>query len=101
MDLNSEFESIAQELNQLWKKIITDKGLVDTGRLLNSINWVVNKEGNNYKLSMISEDYYKYLDKEYNITRDAFATAEYRRIKDRIAKVYSIMITSDIVKSIK
>jgi hypothetical protein len=101
MDLTSEFNQIAQDLNQLWRKIITDKGLVESGRLLNSINWVVKKEGNNYKLSMTSEDYYKYLDKDYGITKAALATAEYLRIKERIAKIYAIMITSDIVNSTK
>jgi hypothetical protein len=81
--------------------IITDKGLVESGRLLNSINWVVKKEGNNYKLSMTSEDYYKYLDKDYGITKAALATIEYSRIKDRIANIYSIIIKTDIVNSTK
>ena len=83
MDLNSEFQSIADDLTTLFRNTIKNKGLVKTGRLLNSVKWVVNKQGDNYKLSMISEDYYTPLDKEYNITRDAFATSEYNNIKDR------------------
>jgi hypothetical protein len=101
MDLTSEFNQIAEDLNQLWRKIIIDKGLVESGRLLNSINWVVKKEGNNYKLSMTSEDYYKYLDKDYGITKAALATIEYSRIKERIGNIYSIMIKTDIVNSTK
>lgn len=101
MDLNSEFQSIANDLTTLFQNIIKAKGLVDTGRLLNSVKWVVNKQGENYKLSMISEDYYIYLDKDYGITKAAFATTEYQNIKERIGKIYAMMITSDVVNSTK
>jgi hypothetical protein len=101
MDLNSEFESIANDLTNLFRNTIKAKGLIESGRLINSVKWVVIKQGDNYKLSMVSEDYYKYLDKDYNITKDAFNTTEYSRIKERIGTIYTIMIKTDIINAIK
>ncbi len=58
-------EACAQ-LNSLVRFELQQKGLVKTGRLLKSIQWIYN----NGRFQMISEDYFQYLDEKHSITKD-------------------------------
>lgn len=57
---------ISNKIEELIKERIKELGLVKTGKLLNSIKVSSDSEGN---FSIIAEDYYNYLDEEYNISR--------------------------------
>jgi hypothetical protein len=57
---------ISNKIEELIKERIKDLGLVKTGKLLNSIKVSSDSEGN---FSITAEDYYNYLDEEYNISR--------------------------------
>lgn len=67
-------EPIAQKIQELIKAKLVEKGLVDTGKLLNSI--FVKPSTTNDGFDIIAEDYYTYLDEEYNISKEVFESAE-------------------------
>ena len=74
------------------KQIIQKEGLVGTGKLLNSIQ--VKIDGN--ELSVISEDYYQYLDKKYNLSKQLFESQE---VKDFISAYASNLVTTTLTSN--
>jgi hypothetical protein len=70
-DIN--FKPVEKELERLIKKKIKDEGLVKTGKLLNSIS-VSYKSGT---FQVTAEDYYEYLDEEYNISESVVNSNEF------------------------
>ena len=71
MDIN--YKPVEKELERLIKKKIKDEGLVKTGKLLKSIS-VSYKNG---EFEVTAEDYYAYLDEEYNISEGAIYSNEF------------------------
>jgi len=94
--LDQEFNSIANDLTQLYKDEIKRQGLVESGRLLNSISFKANKVPSGYSLDMTAVDYFEYLDKKYNISKNVFISIGYKRVQERIAKAYSLIIIESI-----
>ena len=73
MTLNNTIRSIETEITKLIQSEIKNKGLVKTGRLLNSISTtVMMKSDGSLSIKVSGEDYYDELDDRYNITNDAF-----------------------------
>jgi hypothetical protein len=70
-DIN--FKPVEKELERLIKKKIKDEGLVKTGKLLNSIS-VSYKSGT---FQVTAEDYYEYLDEEYQISESVVNSNEF------------------------
>lgn len=88
MNLNAEYSKIAVRLTNLVKKTIDDKGLVDSGKMRNTarFEYVVKPDGD-AKLTLIAQDYFKYVDKRYGIMDSVFASSEYSSIVDQITKI--------------
>ena len=85
INLTKELAQISQDIEETLKDIIQKEGLVDTGRLLNSVE----VEINNNNIQIYTEDYYKYLDEPYQLTKQlensqAFDVA-IKRLEDGIA----------------
>lgn len=64
INLTKELAQISKDIEDTLKTIIQNEGLVDTGRLLNSVE--VDIKGND--IEIYTEDYYKYLDAPYRLT---------------------------------
>jgi len=80
-------EPIAKKIQELIKDKLIEKGLVNTGKLLNSIQ--VKPSTQNEGFDIIAEDYYTYLDQEYNISKEVFESAELSNfIADYLAKEF-------------
>lgn len=92
VNINNEINQIETALTKLIQNEIKKQGLVKTGRLLNSVKWEGKQVGDDFQFKMISEDYYEQLDKKHNITKNAFATNDYKDIQKRISNLYNLMI---------
>lgn len=67
------WDKIAKKIQDMLKQKIKEEGLVKTGTLLNSIKVYSNGDGT-FKIE--GEDYFKYLDDEYNISSSVFNSSE-------------------------
>lgn len=87
-DLQSKYNAIASRMTKLVQSIINGKGLVDSGKLVNSTRFeAIKKNEFDYSLQLISQDYFKYLDGRYGIMKAFYASSEYKRIVDDIVKI--------------
>jgi len=89
-------KEIANDLTDLFKRIIKDKKLIETGRLYNSIKFtaVENSSGINFQLSAV--DYFKFIDEKYGVTKSALNSREYQNIQNKIAEYYTAIITKEL-----
>lgn len=75
------YKPIEDKLTQLIKQVIQEKGLVGTGRMLNSIKVV--SVGDDFKV--IAVDYFPILDKQYKIVETATNKPEFARfVEDQV-----------------
>lgn len=86
IEFTDDLERIARDLEQALKDIIEKEGLIDTGRLINSVRASVTDN----QIKIQTEDYYKYLDEKYKLTSQfenskAFDVAV-KRLEDSIGK---------------
>lgn len=86
IELTDDLERIARDLEEALKDIIEKEGLIDTGRLINSVRANVTDN----QINIQTEDYYKYLDEKYKLTSQfekskAFDVAV-KRLEDSIGK---------------
>ena len=65
IDLQDDLARIGKDLEEALRDIIVKEGLVDTGRMKNSVSITLK----NNEIDISVEDYYKYLDKPYNLTK--------------------------------
>ena len=91
-----EFDRIANELTRLFQDEIKRQGLVDTGKLLNSVKWTVRETSNGWDLQMEALDYFQYLDDRYSISKNVFASAQYERVQTQIADTYNLYIIEQL-----
>ena len=101
MSLNSILKDIESTVVRLIKDDIKSKGLVDTGTLLNSITASVKIDNGNIKISIDGEDYFKYLDDEYNITNDVINSSNFSEVESKMEDAYLLFIEEGINKKIK
>lgn len=69
-----DYALIEDKIASLIKRKIQDEGLVETGKLLNSISVKYSNGG----FIIIAEDYFKYLDGKHKITEFVFNSQELR-----------------------
>ena len=94
--LNRDLKLIEDDFTKLIKEEIRRQGLVDTGKLLNSIRFFIVKTNRGYKFNMEAMDYFTYLNKKYNIVNNVMRSRSYERIQDRIADIVANSIVNDI-----
>lgn len=66
-------KNIASKIEEMLKDRIKELGLVKTGRLLNSIQVIMNDD---YSFKVIAEDYFPPLDEEYDISSSVLNSDE-------------------------
>lgn len=72
-------ELINRDLTNLLKSIITQKDLIDTGLLRNTIKCEFDEDLN---INVDAQDYFKYLDEPYNVIEDFMNTLEFDTLYD-------------------
>lgn len=87
INLDNKIKALENELTSLYKKVIKEKGLIDSGKLYNSINWKMTKTNDGYVLKMDSMSYFTVLDAKYGITKEVQKRAEWNRLEDTITQV--------------
>jgi len=100
IDIRDEETRIVLDLEKALKDVIVKEGLVDTGRMRDSVKATLKPDNNgiDMSISIDVEDYFKYLDKPYKLTEQfenskAFDTA-IKKIEDGIAKDFENAIPS-------
>ncbi len=96
MSLESDYNSIAQDMTNLLKNEIVRLGLVKSGKLLNSIKFTSRKTATGFKLTLNAEDYFEYLDNEYHILDNMFRSPEYDVIQDRLVTIIANSFLGDL-----
>lgn len=76
------YDKIAKKIEELLKKEIKDKGLIDTGALYRSIDVVSTGDGS-YIIN--AEYYFVYLDEPYELSSSVYNSQE---LADYISEVY-------------
>jgi len=98
MNLDSEFTQIANELTRLFKDEIKRQGLIESGRLYNSIKFISKKTQYGYELVMTGVSYFKYIDEKYHISKNVYSSIEYKMVQKRIGKAYNLYIKEQIIQ---
>ena len=90
MSLQNDLQTASKSIEELIKKTITNKGLVKTGTLRDSITASVSIDANSGAMSIKveGEDYFEYLDEQHNIVEDAFASSDFAKIEDELGNAY-------------
>lgn len=84
------YKAIADKIEELIKADIKEKGLIDTGAMYDSI--IVTPDDNgDYIISAV--DYFVYVNGNYGITDDVFASKE---LDDFISREYTIYIEREL-----
>jgi hypothetical protein len=85
MSYKNDLEKIANKVKELIKADIQTKGLVDTGRLYNSVtvNVKLNND-NSFEFEFMTEDYFKYVDARYDIIKDVTASSQFKALEDEL-----------------
>lgn len=85
------------ELTQELKSIIVNKGLVDTGRLRDSIKVNIVDSDSTIQVNVTAEDYLKYLVEDYNIIQD-FTNSQ--KFSQEIQKILEPLLAVQIEKAL-
>ena len=98
MSYQSDLNRAAGLITGLIKSTIQNKGLVDTGKLLNSISTTVsiNSETGAFQIKVSGEDYFEYLDNKFNIVDDAFASSAFASIEEILNTAYMSFLEDKI-----
>lgn len=97
MDFKGEIRKASKDIEDLIKKELKKKGLVDTGKLLKSVSAEIKFDSDGgFTINVYSEDYFKYLDDRYRITEDAFNSSEYDAILEKIEDAYILFIENKL-----
>jgi hypothetical protein len=94
--VNQQLGVISQELTASLKSIIAQKGLRDSGSLINSIKAKVFMSNGNLEINIEAEDYYKYLDDRYSLTSTLVTAEFYRNVEERIASAIQQYINDKV-----
>lgn len=71
-------------LIELVKDEIIKQDLIDTGRMLNSVNAFLNIQGNSWTVDVTSTDYFKYVDGDFKVLQNAFKGPKYDKVVKKI-----------------
>jgi hypothetical protein len=95
-ELKRELDIIAKELTVELKSIIKRKGLYEKGKLFNSVEARVTFAPDGAKISIIAEDYYKYLDDKYQLTKTLFSSEVFKNIESSITSAFERWVESEL-----
>jgi len=95
-DAKRELELAANELTRLFREELTRQGLVESGKLRDSIRWYVVQTPQGFTLKMEALDYFEFLDNRFNITNNVLRSAAYERVQEQIATAYNYIIIDEL-----
>ena len=86
---NSKLNDLQKLITKELKARIKSLGLVDSGKLLDSIKVHIKLSDDGLDIDLESTDYYKYLDSDYNITNYVL---EQNNVSKLMSEVFGLMI---------
>jgi len=92
MKLQKEYSKLAKILEDAYKKEIKKEKLVDTGDLLKTFKVEVDLSGKK-AFKIIANDYFVYLDAEYDITNKVLKSSSYRLFEKGLEELYFKILT--------
>jgi hypothetical protein len=87
INVRGEYDRLANQLENIYKDEIKKKGLVDTGKLYDSIRVITEESQGQFHFKIEAMDYFKYVDERYNITKDIFNSSRYRDWLDSVTDI--------------
>lgn len=96
INIRGEYERLANQLEIIYKDEIKKKGLVETGKLYDSIRVITEESGGNFHFKLEAMDYFKYVDEKYNVTKDIFNSSRYRDWLNSVANIQVNIILDSI-----
>jgi hypothetical protein len=96
IDAERKLNEAANDLTRLFRDELTKQGLVDSGRLRDSIKWIVVTTTSGYSLKMEALDYFEFLDRKFNITNNVLNSLAYQRVQEQIAEAYNYIILDEL-----
>lgn len=92
----SKVSKIEKSITKLVQNEIKSKDLINTGSLLKSIKSKLTFKGSNFSIAVEGNNYYKYLDDTYSITKDAFNGPAYEKVVGEIEDMYAEAIEDSL-----
>lgn len=91
-----EQTKITNAFTKLIQNELRSKGLVDSGKLVKSISTKLITTNGNYSFKISGEDYFKYLDDEYNVTEDAMKSNDFNKIIEMLEDAIATSIEKEL-----
>ncbi len=96
VNIEYEFKKIADDLTKLVQDELRRQKLIETGKLINSVKFIVTKTPTGYMISLDAVDYFKFVNEKYKVTENVFRSVAYTNIQERIKNLYSLVITEEL-----
>ncbi len=93
---SSDETKITNAFTKLIQNELKKKELVDTGKLVKSISTKIKYTNSGISFEVSGEDYFKYLDDEYNVTEDALKSSGFDKIIELIEEAFVKVIEKEI-----
>ena len=94
---SSDETKITDAFTKLLRSEIRRKGLIDTGALFRSISTSIKYTANGISFEISGEDYFKYVDGNFNVTEDALDSNEF---KNKITKLIEDALINVLIDKI-
>lgn len=99
--LRSERRRIGRQLDQLWRKQIDIKDLIDTGALRSSFKTKIVKRNKILSIDVQMMYYFQYLDEPFEVSEDLFKTKEYKKLETELIDLITEELFVPIPKKFK
>ncbi len=96
-NLDKAIDSAVNKLEALVKAEITRQRLVDSGKLLRSVKFTFKMTPKGPMLSLQAEDYFKFLNNDYDIMANVYKSAEFGAIIKEVGVAFAKDSVKDIV----
>lgn len=95
--MNKELSILADKLKKYIRDVLRKKGLVDSGKLVNSISVTANFTKGKISFEIEAEDYFEYLDNKYKIMNEVYSDQSWNRdLEDGLYKILELSIEENI-----
>lgn len=99
--LRREKRKLEKRLDQLWRKEIDIKDLIDTGALRKSFKTKIVKRNKILSIDVQMMYYFQYLDEPFEVSEDLFKSKQYKKIENELIDLITEELFIDLPKSFK
>ena len=96
INIKAESDKLAKLLETAYKNEIKKQKLIDTGDLLRTFKVSVNLKSKKQVFKISANEYFVYLDEEYDITKNVLRSSEYKRFEKGVEDLYLEVLTDSL-----